>query len=293
VVVPTARQMWALYEPIHDVAYFTPECRAAGERLGLPGFWMGYFAMRVAPLGAASPAVTRASFFGFHPNRIDKALPEAWNRTDPARALAARLAGVDEALLRLWGEAVRGSAELREAADLAWAAAESADTTGRVLAAANQALPRPDAPHLALWQAGTTLREHRGDGHNCVLVALGIGPVQAHAIKVATGSDAESLRLGRSWPRQDWQSAVEQLRASGHLDAAGRLTEAGQALHLSIEAATDRAAEQPWDALGERATQRLAELLTPLAAVMFSSGTVPLPNPVGLPTPDVIDAIDA
>ncbi|HJT03181.1 MAG TPA: hypothetical protein VJ757_06070 [Pseudonocardiaceae bacterium] len=280
----TARWMWHLYEPIHEVTYFTPEARAAADGLGLRGFWMGYFALRAAPIGPVGPAVAAASFFGFHPDRVARALPDAWTYTDPHDALQARLSGVDAALRRLWGDVTVESPQVQEAAELAWQAATAADTAGRVLAAANQALPRPPQPHLALWQATTTLREHRGDGHNAVLLVRGISPVGAHFIKAATGeADPAILRQGRQWSADAWHRAAEQLRTIGWLGVDGHLTPAGAAQHDEIEAATDRAAMQPWRALGTPATARLAELLAPLAAAVVGSGILPTPNPVGLP----------
>jgi len=277
-----ARRMWTLFEPIHVVTYFTPEARATADALGMRGFWMGYAAQRVAPLGAASAAITTAAFFGFHPDRIGRALPDAWTLTTPAAALAARLAGADAALRRLWGA---GRAAAPEAADLAWQAAAVADCAGRVLGAANQALPRPDQPHVALWQAATTLREHRGDGHVAALVARGITPVQSHLIKAAAGeSDGEVLRTGRKFDEATWAEGAATLRTDGVLTAEGRLTAAGRRLHSEIEDATDAAAAAPWRVLGEGATNRLACLLGPLAAAVLESGTLPQPNPVGLVT---------
>jgi hypothetical protein len=279
----TARRMWQLYEPIHDVTYFTPEARAAADSLGVRGFWMGYFALRVAPLGPVGPAVAAAAFFGFHPDRVARALPDAWTYTNPHDAIRVRLAGADAALRRLWGNVTVESQEVVDAADLAWQAASAADTAGRILAAANQALPRPAQPHLALWQATTTLREHRGDGHIAVLLARGVSPVQAHLIKAAAGeADPAVLRESRRWSADAWRSAVEELSARGWLDVAAHLTPAGAAQHDEIEAATDRAAMQPWRALGEPATARLAELVTPLAAAVVGSGILPTSNPVGL-----------
>jgi hypothetical protein len=172
---------------------------------------------------------------------------------------------------------------MAEAAELAWRAADAADCAGRVLAAANQALPRPAAPHLALWQATSTLREHRGDGHNAVLVANQVTPVQAHLLKAAAGeAQAEVLREGRGWIREEWRQAVNELATAGLLDECGRLTESGAALHERIEAGTDAVAMRPWEVLGEVDTARLADLLTPLAAAVLDSGTLPMPNPVGL-----------
>lgn len=59
----TARTMWALFEPIHAVAYFAPEAEAAYEDAGLRGFWRGYFAgPRAAGLTgpAARPRLTKS-----------------------------------------------------------------------------------------------------------------------------------------------------------------------------------------------------------------------------------------
>ena len=53
----TARRLWALGEPFHALTYFAEESRAAGEAVGLRGFWRGYFAFRAAPLGPVGPAV--------------------------------------------------------------------------------------------------------------------------------------------------------------------------------------------------------------------------------------------
>jgi hypothetical protein len=278
-----ARRMWTLFEPIHVVTYFTPEARAAADALGMRGFWMGYAAQRVAPLGAASAAIATAAFFGFHPDRIGRALPDAWALTTPVAALAARLAGAEAALRRLWGDARVAAPETAEAAELAWQAAAGADCAGRVLGAANQALPRPDQPHVALWQATTTLREHRGDGHVAALLARGITPVQSHLIKAAAGeSDGEVLRTGRKFDEITWAEGAATLRTEGVLTAEGQLTAAGRRLHAEIEDTTDAAAASPWRALGEAATTRLAGLLGPLAAAVLESGTLPQPNPVGL-----------
>ncbi len=217
-----ARRLWTVFEPVHGVAYFTDEVRAAADAAGYIGFWMAYFAFRAAPLGPVGPAVVASSFYGFDPSRVHRALPDAWRIAPPQQALAARLAGVDAALRRCWGGATVESAAVAEAADLAWAAAQDADSAGRVLAAANQALPRPDAPHLALWQAATTLREHRGDGHNAVLLTAGVGPVHAHHLKIAAGeTDPQTLRRSRNWDDATWEQAAADLHGRGWVDTGG------------------------------------------------------------------------
>jgi hypothetical protein len=132
--------MWTLFEPIHAVTYFTPEGRSAYEQAGLRGFWRGYFAGRAAPLGAVGPAVVTASFFNFAPAFVARAIPGVWQLTTPEEALRARLAGATSALSRLLaGQEAQAAA----AAGLLWRAIGELDFSGRVLAAANAALPVP------------------------------------------------------------------------------------------------------------------------------------------------------
>ncbi|MFF9625164.1 hypothetical protein [Streptomyces griseosporeus] len=278
-----ARMLWERYEPVHDVVYFAPEVREAADGLGLRGFWMGYFALRAAPLGPVSAPVVTSCFYVFHPDRVARALPDAWRYAGPERVLAARARVVDEALTRLLGPDTVAGPRLAEAADLAWEAARGADTAGRVLGAANQALPRPERPAARLWQALTTLREHRGDGHIAALVGHGVGRVAAMVLKAAAGeSDAGLLRDTRKWDPADWAAAEAEVRGRGWLDEAGRITDAGAAVRAAVEETTDAAAEQPWTALGREATVRLAELLEPFARAVLAARLIPAGNPVGL-----------
>ncbi|MFF8731833.1 hypothetical protein ACF073_35965 [Streptomyces sp. NPDC015171] len=278
-----ARALWGLYEPVHDLVYFAPEARRAADGLGMRGYWMGYFALRAAPLGAAPPSVVTSCFYVFHPSRVNRALPDAWGYATPAEVLAARREAMDTAMTRLFGADTVGSTDFARAADLAWEAAAVADTTGRVLAAANQALDRPDGAAARLWQALTTLREHRGDSHVAVLVSLGLGPVEAMLLKAASGeSDGVSLRETRKWPEADWAAAEARLRADGLLAADSSLTPAGTALRAEVEARTDAAAEGPWARLGAERSERLAAWLEPLAGSVEKAGLLPPGNPVGV-----------
>jgi hypothetical protein len=280
-----ARRMWQRYEPFHAVTYFAPECQVVTDALGMRGFWMGYCATRCAPLGEVSPEVATAVFYNFHPDRARRALPDAWGFASAATCLQARLDGMDAVLRRLFDV---DSPEVAEAAELAGAAARAANCAGRVLAAANQALPWPQVPHLALWHATTILREHRGDGHNAVLIARQISPIRAHLLKAGSGeSEGATLRVHRSWPEEEWSAEVGAMTAAGLLDDGGVLTPSGMALHAAVEADTDAVAEQPWQVLGVVGTERLADLLTPLARTVFDSGTFPVPNPVGITRADL------
>jgi hypothetical protein len=273
--------MWTLYEPYHAVIYFAPEAASAFTDAGYKGFWMGYFAGRLAPLGAASPEVGTAVCFGFLPSMVARSLPDAWRFAPPVAAREARLTGAAGALDSL------GAADddVAEAADLAARAAAAVETAGRILAAANAALPMPETPRLALWQAATTLREHRGDGHVAALTAAGLDGCQAQVFAVAGGADRSWLQPSRGWSDGDWSTAFDALLARGLIAADGTLSPRGRAVRDEIEARTDAAAEAPWQALGVKGTDRLAELLAPLAA-RIAGDVVPYPNPIGVPLPD-------
>src|SRR5262249_6870995 len=97
-VTVDARRLWTLTEPVHALTYFAPEAHAAFTAAGLRGFWRGYFAGRAAPLGHTPAEVVTATFFGFHPAFVARAVPSVWDILDPAAAIDARLAGVDGAM---------------------------------------------------------------------------------------------------------------------------------------------------------------------------------------------------
>ena len=279
----TARRLWALGEPFHALTYFADECRAAGAAAGLTGFWQTYFAFRAAPLGAVGPEVVTATFYNFAPSFVDRRVPAVWAASSPAAALEARLTGVDGAVRRALGKDWPGSAEAREAADLAGVAAADVDLPGRPLAAANTAVPVPEEPHLALWQCLTVLREHRGDGHTAALLQREVDGVSAHVLAAAAGrSSREGLQLARGWDDAAWDAAVEELSGRGWLDEDG-LSAEGLTIVAAVEADTDRLALRPWQALGDAACDRLAELLLPVRRAVIGAGEFPQGNPIGVP----------
>jgi len=280
-----ARRMWPAFETYHAHVYFVPEAAEEHRRLGLKGGWMGYFASRSAALGPASPGLVTAVFFNFHPAMVARALPDAWALASPDDVLAARVRAADAALRRLIPEHV-GSAGEAEAAALAREAAEAPALAGRPLFGALRSLPWPEEPHLQLWHACTLLREHRGDGHVAALTAAGLDGCEAHVTLTAAGTvPRETLQTNRKWSDDDWAAAEDRLRKRGWLDAGGALTDAGRAGRAEVEARTDALAEEPWRALGPERTERLLELLAPMARAINDAGGVPVPNPVGVPAP--------
>jgi hypothetical protein len=280
----TARSMWTLFEPIHALIYFTPEGRSAFEQAGLRGFWRGYFAGRAAPLGPVSAAVVTASFFGFAPGMVARAIPGVWELITPEEALRTRLAGATGALGRLLPEQ-----DVARAADLLWRPAGELDCAGRVLAAANAALPAPDDGSTALarlWQAATLLREHRGDGHFAALVAAGIDGCESIVLRCGLDLRREDLQPIRGWTDEEWDDARSRLADRGWVGADGALTAAGREAHAAVEDATDRAASRPWARLRPEASAELAEVLTPVAWACAS--VLPYPSPIGVPAPGTV-----
>ncbi len=281
----TARRLWALGEPFHALTYFADESRAAAEAVGLQGFWRGYFAFRAAPMGPVGPAVVTAVFYNFAPHFVDRALPGVWDVATPQEALVARLEGVDAAVRRVMGEDWVTSAEAKEAAELTGIASAAAGPSGRPLAAANAALPLPDPPHLALWQALSTLREHRGEGHNAALLQREISGLQAHVLAAAAGrSTREWLMRARGWDDAAWDAAAAELTERGWLED-GELSAEGLAMTAAVEADTDRLALAPWRALGDARCDRLGELLAPLRRAVVAAGDWATGNPIGVPDP--------
>lgn len=281
---PGPREVWLVVERLHAVTYFAPESRQAARDLGLAGFWMGYFAFRAAPLGPAGPGLVEASFAGFARPMVARALPDAWARTSPALALAAR-AGAAAAALRRLAPGVEV-----DAADLAGPLARlvaAGEPSGRPLFAANRDVALPDDPVAALWQQLTCLREHRGDGHVAALRSAGLTGLDAHVLQAgATGTPPDLLRETRGWTADDWAGAAAGLVERGLVDRDGRLTAAGRAVKDGLEATTDRLAGEVHRALAPTELADLLGRLTPAARAVEAGGEVPFPNPMGLPRLD-------
>ncbi|HET8662355.1 MAG TPA: hypothetical protein VFM55_25665 [Micromonosporaceae bacterium] len=286
--------MWTLFEPVHTVAYFSPETRAAYEAAGLRGGWRGYFAGRSAPLGPVPAAPVVAAFYGFAPGLVAKAIPSAWQQLSPEKVIEARLAGAVAVLSRLLngaGPESGGTATLdqvAEAAELLEAAVDRLDLPGRVLGAANAALPRPSEPLARLWHATTVLREHRGDGHNAALLAAQVGGCESLVWRAASDVPREALQPYRGWSDEEWHAAERRLIERGWLDGDGRPTPAGVQEYGEIELSTDRSAAAPWQALGPAAVERLQELLAPIAVACHAA--LPPAVPTGLPAPGTVPA---
>ncbi|WP_238015923.1 hypothetical protein KZZ52_10470 [Dactylosporangium sp. AC04546] len=273
------RRMWSLFEPVHAVTYFAGDALGAFEEAGLRGFWRGYFAGRSAPLGPVGAGPVIAAFYGFAPRMVTRALPDVWTRITPEAALEARRIGSRRTLAKALEDL-----DVSEAAALLRRAAESVEVTGRVLGAANAALPWPEDPVDVLWHAATILREHRGDGHVAALLVEGVGGCESNVWRVALrdGDGRDFYQPARGWTDEEWDAALDALRSRGWVDGEGKATGAAHQKYHLIEGITDRLAAGPWEALGPDATARCAELLHPIA--VRASRLLRHPNPIGLPS---------
>lgn len=281
-----ARALWQYGEPVHAIIYYAPETRAATDALGLKGGWMSYFGCRAAPLGAATASVVSALFYNFHPQMVARAIPDAWSYATPSALLEARLAAIDGAMRRVLGDDIVSSSSVSRASELAAAAVAGCAMAGRPMGAANQGVPEPDEPHLRLWQALTSIREHRGDGHVDQLVDAGVSPSEALVLQAATGrSPEDGLRSNRGWSSDEWSEAAAALAARGLVDGEMRITGAGAELRQEIENGTDRLAAPIVVAIGDDSADELAALLRPIADAVMASGSVPAHNNMGVPWP--------
>jgi hypothetical protein len=271
-----ARKTWRSLEPVHGMIYFAPEGAERYEAAGLQGRRMGYFASRAAALGPVPAEAVIATFFNFNPALVRRAIPAAWDLATPARVLGARLEAADLALRRAFGEAI-ASPGLVEAARLARVAAEAACTRpeGRPLFAAHASLPWPDEPHLVLWHAQTLLREFRGDAHVAALLLEGLSGIESLVTHAASGDvPADTLRVSRAWPEDDWTAAVDGLRSRGLVTAEGELafTDEGRTQRQRIEDRTDALSVYAYAPLGEDGCTRLRAIGRTFSKAVLAAG---------------------
>jgi len=274
---PLARAAHTATNSLHSMIYFVPETEQHLAGAGLKPGRMCYFAGRSAAMGAVGSGVVTATFYNFHPGLVAHCIPAAWELASPDAVLAARLAAADQALRRLLGPEVIGSAEVRRLATLTREAAAAGRPEGRPLYAAHAELAWPDEPHLVLWHALTLLREHRGDGHVWALGVGGLSGIEALVTHTATGQGftPEFARRSRGYQPEEWDAAVAGLVSRGLLAGDGTLTGAGQALRAQVEDETDRLAAPPWQRLGEERTAEVVRMGKELTRIVVAAQVFP------------------
>jgi hypothetical protein len=208
---------------------------------------------------------------------VARCIPAAWELAKPEVVLAARLAAADAALTRLLGADVIDSPEMSTLAALTREAASGCAAEGRPLYAAHADLDWPGPSHLAMWHAVSLLREYRGDGHTCALLAAGLSGLEALVTHTATGKGfiPEFARRSRGWSQEEWDGAVAGLTARGLLDSGGALTPAGHVLRAQVEEETDRLAGPPWQHLGQERAEEVARIGRAMTRAVVKAGAFP------------------
>lgn len=284
---------WRAVETIHDVVYFAPEAKATFEAIGAKGFWMGYFASRSAALGRPGPELVAATFHGFNPAMVAKALPAAWDLMDRDEVLAARTDLARRVLTPIVESVSPGIASTESVSPGATntgverlarslsSATDDLDLAGKPLAAAHRSVPKPTDPVALLWHAATIFREMRGDCHVAVLTAAGLGGCAANALQVATGRAEPVQQRSRGWSDAQWDAAQESLRDWQWLDEFYAVTDTGRAARQRLEDATDRASDTSLGMTTRARIVTVTESLEIIARGVADAGAVPFPNPTG------------
>ena len=185
-----------------------------------------------------------------------------------SEAITVRERGSADALRQRMGKLAE-SPDVARVADLLTRAAVSAPTEGRALYAGLRALHVPAEPVAKLWHAATLLREHRGDGHNAVLVAHGIGGTESHVLtSLHVGEQPEEFSRTQHLPKAQLAAVVDGLRSRGLVDEAGGFTDAGRTMRKRIEGLTDELAAPAYDVLTPDELDELIAGLEPIAAAI-------------------------
>lgn len=224
----TIREFIAQTEPIGtlgSVWYFDPDTVAKGKEHGLDGFRF-YFLGRGGVLGDVEPEVVMSAFGYWNPDLVRKMWTTAKERMAPRDAARLYLSCCHEFGRKKFAD-VEGLEAFCAAAEQV---NEAIDPAGLALYAGLAAEPLPeDAPARAL-QLCAVLREARGSAHLVGVVASGLRPRMAHAIKrPADGKlfgwedEPEPTDDERARWEQAEELTLQQLeRWYGVLDEAGR-----------------------------------------------------------------------
>jgi hypothetical protein len=264
-------------DPLHSVSYFLPEADEKFAALGMDSR-MRYFASRSAPMGAVTAGVVAATFYNFNPELVAASIPAAWEVAPPSAVTRVRYEVNEAALPRVLGGRLAESAELARGSVILRRVAESIPHgDGRPLYAAHAELPWPDSAYGQLWHAQTLLREYRGDGHIAALVAHEIGGLEALITHSASGIGFTNdfARERRGWSTDQWDAAVDRLRARGLLDDTGALSLAGNELRSRIEDLTDDLAYPPWRTIPDDDAEELRALAKVVREAVLSAGHIP------------------
>jgi hypothetical protein len=278
----TARTLWRTLEAIHATIYFSPIAMDAYKGIGIgePGF--NYFAPRAAAMGTVEGGVVAATFYFWAPSHVGKFIPAAWELASPATVTAARWGAAGDVVRSRAGAAIN-QADAEEAVGLLSRAMGDVSVVGRPLYGGHVSVPEPTDAVAAVWHWATLYREYRGDGHIAALQTLGLGPIEALLLNVATGYfPEERQRRTRAWGDEAWATTRARLVEGGILaepDGTLVLTDGGRELANEVEQLTNQLSATPWISLGMEASERIVTLLEPWADAIVAADGVAYRRP--------------
>lgn len=158
--------------------YFDPATLARGKELGLDGFRF-YVLGRGGVLGDVEPAVVASAFGYFAPGVMEAIWGSAKERMAPRDAAREYLVCAEE-----FGRArLSGLDGLDGFVDAAETVVDAVDVSALALFAGVSAEPLPDDAPARAYRLVVALRELRGSVHLLAVVASGLHPATAHAIR--------------------------------------------------------------------------------------------------------------
>lgn len=266
--------------------YFAPEAHAAYEALGFgpsSGESRGvalpdgpaYFTSRGSLLGDVPGAVVAATFAVFSPDVVVACIDAGRSLTDVTTIREARDRGATGQLERLLGTAPDGL-EFVEAA--LRRAAEAITVAGRPLAAGSASHAPPDHRLGAMFRAGDTLREFRGDSHTAAWIRCGLDATEIGLLtELFWGLPLRSYSRSRGWTADQFDEAEQRLVQRG-LVQGGEFTSEGRALREQVEVDTDTQLDRVVESVGAD-LDRLVEVLESWSQVICDGNGYPAAGP--------------
>jgi len=155
-----------------------PATYATGADLGFPGMSF-YVAGRGGVLGEVDADVVTAAFVYFHPDMVR----EAWESSAGVMSRHAAAEAFAECSHRWAREHLPASFDAAALAELAGAVNAAASPAGAPLFAGWRAMGEPDDAAALAVHRMNVLRELRGGVHACCVMASGLVPEQALAVR--------------------------------------------------------------------------------------------------------------
>ncbi|WP_419841466.1 SCO6745 family protein [Candidatus Poriferisodalis sp.] len=272
------RRLGRSVEPIHTVAYYSPEIYGFNDD-GFKGWWHAYFAYRSAPMGAVSAAVVTAVFYNFAPRMVARAVPGCWDIMSPDAVRARQTELTAASMQRALGD-YPDPDDIGAAASALRSFASGLPAAARPLYGAWAAAPWPSRDagsddSMDLWHGCTLLREFRFDCHNIALAAGDLDPVECH-VMMSTGGhgNGATIQKIRGWTAEEWESACLRLIDRGWVSADGGQTAEGTAARRAIERHTDELSSPAADALAGDEFEALLDRLERIVSYLVANGTV-------------------